>query len=83
MIDVPLYRPDATCPKCGKPPRLGIPREQLAKWTHDHPTVVVQTYQCAFEARPGRKCDEIYPIRAGDMQRARLIKRRAKAHMRG
>lgn len=46
---------------------------QIAKWTGEDVGVLVQTYQCAFDLFPGRKCNTIYSITAGAIQRATEI----------
>lgn len=71
MSAVDLWKPDTLCPMCGRPPRLAFTREQLEKWSTDHPSALVQTYQCSFEKRNGRKCNTVFRIRAGDLHRAR------------
>lgn len=73
----PLFQPDATCPRCGRGPRLAYTRKQLGKWSDEHPSSVVQTYQCTFQTYPGRMCNTIYRIRAGDLHRARQIEPRS------
>ena len=69
----PLWQLDTRCPKCGRPPRLAFTTAQLAKWAADPPETVVQTYQCSFQVRPGRRCNTIYEVTAGDLQRARRL----------
>lgn len=68
-----LYQPDARCPRCGAPPRLGMTQRQMEKWQDEPPYALVQTYQCSWELGRGRKCNAIYPITAGAVQRATEI----------
>lgn len=68
-----LYRPDVSCPRCGRPPRIALTARQITKWCDEDPGVLVQTYQCAFDLFPGRKCNTIYSITAGSIQRATEI----------
>lgn len=69
----PHYQPDVRCPTCGRLPRIAYTKKQLTKWADDPTHAVVQTYQCTFEKYPGRKCNTIFRIRAGDLHRARLV----------
>ena len=68
-----LFQPDAQCPRCGRKPRIGLTPKQVAKWTKERPEELVQTYQCSWEIRPGRKCNAIFGITAGAIQRATKI----------
>lgn len=68
-----LYLPDVRCPRCGCPPRLRITARQIEKWKHEPPAELVLTHQCMFERRPGQRCDTIYGITAGAIQRAEEI----------
>lgn len=68
-----LYQPDVYCPRCGQPPRIRLTARQVAKWRGENPKELVQTYQCAFDYYPGRKCNTIYSITAGAIQRAMEI----------
>lgn len=69
-----LYVPDVRCPRCGRSPRIALTARQLEKWKHDPPGELAQTYQCAWDRFPGRKCNAIYPITAGAIQRARELR---------
>lgn len=65
-----LYQPDARCPSCGAPARVAYTEKQLAKWADEPPGELVQTYQCHFNVRPRVKCNRIFAITAGSVQRA-------------
>lgn len=65
-----LYEVDVFCPKCGERPRLRMSARQLEKWQTEPPGELVQTYQCAYQVRRGKKCNCIYPITARALQLA-------------
>lgn len=68
-----LFRPDAHCPRCGRGARLGFPKWAVDRLADADPNALVATYQCAFEERPGRKCNRIFAITARSLQRATLF----------
>jgi len=65
-----LLAVDARCPRCGAPPRVRISALQQQKWEGEPTAALAHTYQCHRNLRDGRKCNAIYPITAGAIQRA-------------
>lgn len=65
-----LLQLNTRCPNCGAPPRLRVTVLVQASLAHAPPSALVETYQCHRDLQPGRKCNTIYAITAGAVQRA-------------
>ena len=60
-----MLKPDARCPKCGRPPALRLDGFARALYAHLPPDQSVLEYQCNREG-----CRQVFKVDAGAFQRA-------------